>query len=49
MIRRVRIDYKRRKPPGTLVICTDRKGRIVFERDKRPENKRVEFERSKKE
>ena len=48
MIRRVRIDYKRRKPPGTLAMCTDKKGRIVYERDKRPESKRAEFERSKR-
>lgn len=47
MIHRVRIDYKRRKPPGTLVMCTDKKGRIVFERDKRPESKRASFERSR--
>ena len=48
MIRHVRIDYRRRKPLGTLVVCTGRKGRIVFERDRRPENKRAINERSKK-
>lgn len=47
MIRRVVVDYARKHPPGTLIIRADRKGRITYERDKRPNTRRKEFNRGK--
>lgn len=48
MIRRIRIrlDYDRRKSPGTLVILCDKRGRLLYEHMKAPpETKRADFDR----
>lgn len=45
MIRRVRIDYRRKHPPGTLVIRADKRGKITYEREKRIETKRKDFDK----
>lgn len=41
MIRRVRIDYQKKKPPGVAVIVATGRGKIVYERGKTRRKKRA--------
>lgn len=44
MIRRIRVRHYGKHPPGTLVISADKKGRILYELQRRPTTRRKDFD-----